>query len=178
MQHLVLLCAGTNNSSYLTKEFMASHPGLALMTATNHKNAGNDHFRAGELSEALHEYQQGVATLDGQPRQTERDILLSTLLANAAAVHCKEQNWRVALDTCVRALDFNPGNIKARMRRASARAHTDDFEGALEDAKAVLEAVRPCRIFVARLCTVLRTECHAAPPGLVHRSAQSIHAST
>jgi len=111
------------------------------------KAEGNDHFSNGRYEEAAACYTRALGlTTD----KLERSILFS----NRAACHSQHQNWHKMLEDCNYALEENPKNVKAMMRRGLAYEGLEKYQLAINDMKSVLELdpnARSASAAIARL---------------------------
>jgi len=96
------------------------------------KAEGNDHFKNGRYEEAAACY---TKALELTQDKDERSILFS----NRAACHSQHQNWHAMLDDCNKAIEFNPKNVKAVMRRGLAYEGLEKYQLAIDDMKKVIE---------------------------------------
>ncbi|EIM91096.1 TPR-like protein [Stereum hirsutum FP-91666 SS1] len=128
---------------------------VKLATAKEHKNVGDQAFKAGEVKQALQAYHMSLLYLQGIDKsglqsalggdsssgdktqeKTEADEMLEKIYANMAACHIKNSNWKRVLECVDKTLAKNPNNYKALFRRAKALGETGYFERAekiLED---------------------------------------------
>ena len=80
------------------------------------KAEGNEHFKAGQNSDALACYQQGLryaARLKEEPQGCE---LLASLHTNMAATHNRLEAWADAVASATSALELDAANLKALFR--------------------------------------------------------------
>jgi tetratricopeptide (TPR) repeat protein len=90
--------------------------------AQQHKERGNEAFRACAYVDALAEYTEALK-YDSS----------SVLYSNRAAAHLKLNHWQEAHDDCASAIALDSKNAKAHLRRAEALAHMEDYHRALQD---------------------------------------------
>jgi len=82
--------------------------------------------------------------------KNERSILYS----NRAACHSQHQNWNKMLEDANLAIQENPKNVKAMMRRGLAYEGLEKYQLAINDMKSVLEldpSARSASAAIARL---------------------------
>jgi len=111
------------------------------------KAEGNDHFSNGRYEEAAACYTKALE-LTSNPE--ERSVLYS----NRAACHSQHQNWHAMLEDCNKAIEANPKNVKAVMRRGLAYEGLEKYQLAINDMKKVLEldpTARSASAAIARL---------------------------
>jgi len=116
------------------------------------KAEGNDHFSNGRYEEAAACYTRALGLTSDK---NERSILFS----NRAACHSQHQNWHAMLEDCNSALQENPKNVKALMRRGLAYEGLEKYQLAINDMKSVLELdpqARSASAAIARLSQLLR----------------------
>jgi tetratricopeptide (TPR) repeat protein len=106
----------------------AEDPAHLLAKATSYKSQGNRYFGGGDYEKALTSYQD-AATLCPADQVEQRAVYA----ANMAACHLKLGNAKEAKTMCDKALDLDPGYVKARLRRAQANERIDS-SAALSDA--------------------------------------------
>ena len=94
------------------------------------RQAGNEAFGAARYEEATERY---TSALDLTPRS-------AVLYANRALALLKLGAAAEAEEDCNASLMIEPAYVKARMRRAQARRSLFNYDGALEDIEAALEA--------------------------------------
>jgi len=87
--------------------------GKPLSGAQLAKAEGNDHFSNGRYEEAAACYTRALEL-------TQDPIERSVLYSNRAACHSQHQNWPKMLEDANHAVEANPKNVKAVMRRALA----------------------------------------------------------
>ncbi|KAM8763472.1 tetratricopeptide repeat protein 1 [Rhynchonycteris naso] len=98
------------------------------------KEAGNAQFKKGEYTEAESSYSRALQVCPSC-FQKDRAILFS----NRAAARMKQDKKEGAIGDCSKAIQLNPGYLRALLRRAELYESTDKLDEALEDYKAVLE---------------------------------------
>jgi tetratricopeptide (TPR) repeat protein len=119
----------------------------AVQAALRHKEAGNAQFKRQQYAAAASHYAHGVVVMaqgagSGPLPQGEERQLLVDLLNNSglALLRQAEQDPPAApeclanaAEACTHALDLDPGNSKARYRRALARYKQGKLQGAQQD---------------------------------------------
>ena len=111
------------------------------------KAEGNDHFSNGRYEEAAACY---TKALELAQSNEERSILY----CNRAACHSQHQNWHKMLEDANLAVQENPKNVKAVMRRGLAYEGLEKYQLAINDMKKVLEldpGARSASAAIARL---------------------------
>jgi len=111
------------------------------------KAEGNDHFSNGRYEEAAACY---TRALELTQDKMERSVLYS----NRAACHSQHQNWHKMLEDANLAIQENPKNVKAMMRRGLAYEGLEKYQLAINDMKSVLEldpTARSASAAIARL---------------------------
>lgn len=103
-------------------------PLTPLDQAIEHKNKGNEHFRAGKYDEAIECYDKAIHNCPST-NITE----LATFYQNRAAAHENLKNWPAVRDDCTKALELNVKYTKAYHRRAKAHEQMGDLSSSLED---------------------------------------------
>ena len=89
---------------------------------------GNESFRSGSYDEALVYYHRALSLQDSLAVRN-----------NIALVKMKKKQYRDVVDACSHILIMDENNMKALLRRASACIELQNFDGAFEDVKRVLE---------------------------------------
>jgi len=107
--------------------------GKALTPSMLLKEEGNVHFRESRYEEALKAYSKALE-LAKTPHERE------VILVNRAAVYSTNtaQNYDSAIVDCTNALEINPHNLKALLRRALANEAIEKYKSALQDMKQVI----------------------------------------
>ncbi|CAH7119023.1 sperm-associated antigen 1 [Phodopus roborovskii] len=121
-----------NNKAHLSKiEKKIDTAGLTekekSFLADREKSKGNEAFYAGDYEEAVMYYTRSLSALP-----------TTSAYNNRAQAEIKLHRWSGALLDCEKALELEPGNIKALLRRATAYKHQNKLQEAGEDLKAVL----------------------------------------
>lgn len=105
-----------------------------LQDAQVAKEAGNAHFKAGEIESAIDCYTESI---DVSPEDALQER--SVFFANRSACYSRLGQHRDVVSDCDAALDLQPGYVKALLRRAQAYEALDDPTSALADMKKVVE---------------------------------------
>nr|GAT50759.1 TPR-like protein [Mycena chlorophos] len=143
-------------------------PDFSLMTSADKlqagrekKDAADEAFKQGKLTEALMGYHSALMLLNGlnkdalgmaagadrpaapaspdAPKEkTEIDILVEKIYANQSACHIKNGNWKRAQECAEKALAKDANNFKAMYRKGKALAE----QGYIERAIRVLEELK------------------------------------
>jgi len=95
------------------------------------KQEGNSAFKEGRFEEALAHYSKA---LELTTTPSEKSVLHS----NRAACFAQNQNWSEGLKECNKALEYDPKNVKALLRRGLAYEGLERWQPALDDMKQVL----------------------------------------
>jgi len=129
------------------RRFVDTATGKPLSGSQLAKAEGNDHFSNGRYEEAAECYTRALALTQDK---NERSVLYS----NRAACHSQHQNWPKMLEDANMAVQENPKNVKALMRRGLAYEGLEKYQKAIDDMKAVLEldpTARSASAAIARL---------------------------
>lgn len=123
-----------NNKAHLSKiETKIDTAGLTEkeknFLANREKGKGNEAFYSGDYEEAVMYYTRSLSALP-----------TATAYNNRAQAEIKLQRWSSALEDCEKALELEPGNIKALLRRATTYKHQNKFLEAVDDLRKVLQA--------------------------------------
>eukprot|EP00667_Euglena_gracilis_P016918 EG_transcript_17765 len=119
-------------------------PEEKLARAQQLKEEGNDLFRAGRVSRAVKKYQFAFAFVESDfattgAQQAERRALRASIHLNLAACGVKSGVWDSVVEHCSRALDCDPGNAKALLRRGRAYTELAMWREGRLDLQAVLD---------------------------------------
>lgn len=98
------------------------------------KEAGNEAFKKGDFKIARELYTEALA-VDPDNKGTN-----AKLYQNRAITHTKLKAWNEAIEDCDEALKLDPTYTKARKTRAKALGESGDWDEALREYKACLEA--------------------------------------
>ncbi|KAI9137504.1 hypothetical protein BKA69DRAFT_893650 [Paraphysoderma sedebokerense] len=126
------------------------------------KDKGNQHFKNGEIQVAIRSYHESLLYLSGLVRpdkqdavpfvsgssgqapltDTEKEDARSAIVAvynNMCACHIKKSNWKRAIETSNKVLEFDPKNPKGHYRRGLAYLNDGALDKAEKDLKKALE---------------------------------------
>ncbi|CBJ28789.1 conserved unknown protein [Ectocarpus siliculosus] len=107
-------------------------------SAVGLKEAGNKAFATGNLQQAYELYSAALERCRGES-SPEGINLRATVLTNRAMVLFKQGKAEACVSDCTRALEDDPGRVKAYFRRALAREKLGEDGDAMRDAKRALE---------------------------------------
>ncbi|MEE6527340.1 hypothetical protein FKM82_028652 [Ascaphus truei] len=107
-----------------------------LRKAARDRGEGGKAYREGNMGAAERRYCRALRLLVCAPGEAKAERV--TLLANMAACDLKRGRLREAEGRCTRALEGEPGHLKALYRRGVSRAGMGDWEGARRDLGEVL----------------------------------------
>ncbi|KAL1767844.1 sperm-associated antigen 1 [Sigmodon hispidus] len=121
-----------NNKAHLSKiETKIDTAGLTekdkSFLANREREKGNEAFYAGDYEEAVMYYTRSLSALP-----------TVSAYNNRAQAEIKLERWDHALQDCNKALELDPGNIKALLRRATSYKHQNKLQEAREDLEKVL----------------------------------------
>ena len=101
------------------------------------KQQGNEYYKAGELSKAMHEYKsciKAISFVDDPIYKEDLRTLAVQLTGNLAAAHLGLNNYRRVIKYCTQVLEADPKNEKALYRRALAlKTYPERLEEARKD---------------------------------------------
>ncbi|XP_055478649.1 sperm-associated antigen 1 [Psammomys obesus] len=122
-----------NNKAHLSKiETKMDIAGLTekerSFLANREKGKGNEAFYSGDYEEAVMYYTRSLSALT-----------TASAYNNRAQAEIKLQRWESALQDCEKALELEPGNVKALLRRATTYKHQNKLQEAVDDLKRVLQ---------------------------------------
>lgn len=108
------------------------------------REEGNEFFKAGQYKRAAKRYKSALACVqsdhsfskDEKGKGKEYQVMC---LNNIAAAYAKLEKWKEVVDNTTKALEHDPSNVKALLRRANAHLIRSDLEYARRDAKKALE---------------------------------------
>jgi tetratricopeptide (TPR) repeat protein len=124
-------------------------PNQVIQYCENKKNEGNEYFKSQRFSMALKCYNRVLRAIDsvGGKMDTFSDAQVKTLDAlkvivntNIAVVYHKQQNYAQAEAACTTALEIDPNNVKALVKRSQCYSAKEDYERAIADLKTALAA--------------------------------------
>ncbi|KAL1923507.1 uncharacterized protein VTP21DRAFT_8487 [Calcarisporiella thermophila] len=124
-----------------------------IAAASAKKDSGNEHFKKGDIREALRSYHEALLCVHGADKSSiiptgvatdskgkgEVAKLLSQIYNNIAACHIKNENWQRAFESSQKAVENDSRNIKARFRRAQSALSLGKVEIAREDLEEVIK---------------------------------------
>ncbi|KAG5857123.1 hypothetical protein ANANG_G00015220 [Anguilla anguilla] len=99
------------------------------LLASREKEKGNEAFRANDFEEAVAYY---TRSLSVKPT--------AVVYNNRAQAEIKLELWHSALSDCEKALELEPGNLKALLRRATVQKQLGNLKMAADDLRNVLQA--------------------------------------
>uniref|UniRef100_A0A672PJV8 Sperm associated antigen 1b n=1 Tax=Sinocyclocheilus grahami TaxID=75366 RepID=A0A672PJV8_SINGR len=100
---------------------------LSSALSAQEKEQGNQAFRSGDYEEAVAYYSRSLSLASS-----------AAVFNNRAQAHIRLQCWSAALNDCDAALQLEPGNVKALLRRATAHKHLGRLQESHDDLRAVL----------------------------------------
>uniref|UniRef100_A0A673MI89 UNC-45/Cro1/She4 central domain-containing protein n=1 Tax=Sinocyclocheilus rhinocerous TaxID=307959 RepID=A0A673MI89_9TELE len=116
-----------STSRILRRHHCASKPGSAQDSSTQ-REEGNNHFKAGDVQQALSCYTKALKISDCQSES-------AVLYRNRAACYLKLEDHTQAEADATKALDVDQGDVKARFRRAQALQKLGRLDQAFTDAQ-------------------------------------------
>ncbi|KAJ8353741.1 hypothetical protein SKAU_G00213080 [Synaphobranchus kaupii] len=96
--------------------------------ANREKEKGNEAFRASDFEEAVAYYTRSLSVMP-----------TAVVYNNRAQAEIKLQLWHSALSDCEKALELEPGNLKALLRRATVQKQLGNLKMAADDLRNVLQ---------------------------------------
>ncbi|XP_061571802.1 sperm-associated antigen 1-like [Cololabis saira] len=99
-----------------------------LLRANREKEKGNEAFKAKDYEEAVAYYSRSLSIFP-----------TAAAYNNRAQAEINLKHWHKAMTDCQRVLELEPGNNKARLRRATVYDHMGNFQMASEDLRMVLQ---------------------------------------
>lgn len=109
----------------------------APRASSDAKEKANMLFAKGKITEAAELYERALQLDEVEAEPKARAVLHS----NLAACRLKQRRWRDAVSECDSACALYPCFTKALFRRAQAKRHLCDPEGALQDAQLAYKAL-------------------------------------
>eukprot|EP01059_Diplonema_ambulator_P026104 TRINITY_DN4328_c0_g1_i1.p1 TRINITY_DN4328_c0_g1~~TRINITY_DN4328_c0_g1_i1.p1 ORF type:complete len:437 (+),score=204.14 TRINITY_DN4328_c0_g1_i1:34-1311(+) len=115
-----------------------------LTEAGKRKDQGNDFYKAKRVALAIRKYEKAIEFLDDETStdDAQKQVLKSTkvpLYTNLAAAQLFENNFKKCIETCGKALDIEPENTKALLRRAKAYNGVDSWTECRRDLDKLLD---------------------------------------
>ncbi|CAO2602502.1 Sperm-associated antigen 1 [Lemmus lemmus] len=146
-----------NNKAHLSKiETKLDTAGLTEkekhFLANREREKGNEAFHAGDYEEAVMYYTRSLSALP-----------TVSAYNNRAQAEIRLQRWGSALHNCEKALELEPGNIKALLRRATTYKHQNKLQEAREDLERVLR-VEPHNDVAKKTLSEVESELKKAEP--------------
>ncbi|XP_062068866.1 sperm-associated antigen 1-like [Lepus europaeus] len=128
------------------------------LLAVREKEKGNEAFNSGDFEEAVMYFTRSISALP-------------TVAAynNRAQAGIKLQNWNSAFQDCEKALELEPGNIKALLRRATTYKHQNKLQEARDDLNTVL-AVEPNNDLAKKTLSEVERDLKNSEPALKTQS--------
>jgi tetratricopeptide (TPR) repeat protein len=108
------------------------------------RRQGNEKYRCGDYQGALYHYQRASAVVDfvkglSRADQAEVNINRVAVYLNIAAAKLALGEYSAAVDKCTAALDLDPQNVKALVRRARAEMKRHEYGNAERDIEMLRE---------------------------------------
>ncbi|ETW05757.1 hypothetical protein H310_03444 [Aphanomyces invadans] len=119
---------------------------------------GNALYKEGRYTEARREYSAAIHTLDTSADATP--TILSRILANRAQTYLQERDYALALKDAEAAVESDPLNVKAHMRRVIATENLEKFETALKHVRHMLTLSLDASTLSFALTTQRRLKCN------------------
>ena len=114
----------------------------ALKAADATREAGNAAFKASQYEVASDKYSAALEQLGDDVSHSRQKEVAIKCLNNRAACSCQLQQYRAAIRDCSSALEYNPRDAKALMRRGFAYESVERYTEALSDMRAV-QSIEP-----------------------------------
>ncbi|KAI4354433.1 hypothetical protein L6164_003294 [Bauhinia variegata] len=108
----------------------------ALSQANEAKLEGNKLFGEGKYEEALSQYERALQVVPEVPSSVE---IRSICHSNRGVCFLKMGKYDNTVKECTKALELNPGYVKALVKRGEAHEKLEHFEEAIADMKKILE---------------------------------------
>ncbi|KAL5713780.1 hypothetical protein ACHQM5_015827 [Ranunculus cassubicifolius] len=108
----------------------------ALAQANAAKSQGNQLFLAAQFEDALSKYELALYFAPEMPSSLE---LRSICHSNRAVCFSKQGKYEEAIKESTKALELNPKNLKALVRRGEAHEKLKHFDDSIADFKKILE---------------------------------------
>jgi tetratricopeptide (TPR) repeat protein len=111
------------------------------------RRKGNTAYRAGDYSTALEHYERAKSIVElvrglSRADQNEVDLNKITVLCNLAAVYLATKEFGAAVEICSKALELDPGCVKALTRRCKAYIGRHEYDAAQADIKELKQMAR------------------------------------
>jgi len=126
----------TNEDQNRSKQKRAQHPAdtfidldQSILPESNLSRTALDYKNAGNKLCALHRYNEALTFYS---KAIEKDPEVAVFFSNRALCHLKLQHWSSAIQDCRRALELDPGLIKAHFFLGQALAELSDYDEALQ----------------------------------------------
>ncbi len=108
------------------------------------RRQGNTAYRAGDYPKALEHYQRAKSIVElvrglSRADQNEVDVNRVAVLCNIAAVYLATKDYGAAVEECNKALEVDPGCIKALTRRCKAFIGRHEYDSAQADVENLKE---------------------------------------
>lgn len=108
------------------------------------RRQGNEKYRSGDYQRALYHYQRASAVVDfvkglSRADQAEVNINRIAVYLNIAAAKLALGEYSAAVDKCTAALDLDPQNVKALVRRGRAEMKRHEYGNAERDIELLRE---------------------------------------
>ncbi|KAK6325950.1 hypothetical protein J4Q44_G00015940 [Coregonus suidteri] len=133
-----------------------------VLVANREKVKGNEAFKANDYEEAVVYYSRSlsvVPTVAGYNNRAQSEINL--------------QHWHNALNDCQKALEMEPGNMKALLRRATVLKQQGNYQMAAEDLRSVLQA-EPQNITATKLLVEVDKKLNQCQPEKERKSKKIV----
>jgi tetratricopeptide (TPR) repeat protein len=124
----------------------------------NKYNEGNRFFSENKFEEALDAYVRGLHSIEN----ITADLKLKLNL-NISLCALKLRVYDLAIKHCCKALELDPDNIKALMRRATAYEYIGDFVKSLGDLSSVLQVSTTSNV------QIIASQAHRRIAGLIEK---------
>ncbi|KAI8089776.1 uncharacterized protein BX664DRAFT_359292 [Halteromyces radiatus] len=135
-------------------------PAYRIKMATELKVKGNDHYKKGQIDEALTIYKQAndyIINMDDKVAKEDHEkvqTISSSIFGNMAACYLKLHDWNSTIHSCEKVLELDAVNIKAYYRLGQAYSEMNDIEEAVRWVKLGLKNIpndESLRILYAQL---------------------------
>eukprot|EP01061_Rhynchopus_euleeides_P027796 TRINITY_DN4518_c1_g1_i1.p1 TRINITY_DN4518_c1_g1~~TRINITY_DN4518_c1_g1_i1.p1 ORF type:complete len:575 (+),score=292.27 TRINITY_DN4518_c1_g1_i1:73-1797(+) len=132
------LCVVVTLVSFVSPKQMyeCQTPADKVKEGEKRKADGNTLYKAKKFKRAAAKYEAGLAFVEGDDAELKKVRL--PLLTNLAAVQLEMQQNFFAAKNCEKALEIDPVNMRAILRKAKANRLRADFEAARADAEHAL----------------------------------------